>query len=226
MSSLSHGLTAAVVSVVLALSAAAAPMLDQQYTAPSDNIGPTPWGLPVDWAQTFTVGITGVLDSVTVKGGRANLPVEPLLIDVRTTVAGVPTESNIGGNILGSVVLAPVNVPPAYGDIVADLSGLAINVSVGDVLAIVVRSATGSSADPGYYELRGRAPGGYDGGGAFVRIGEGDTWHPYASFPTLDIAFSTYVNPVPEPGSSVILAATALALTMPRPRRHRLSRRA
>lgn len=219
MNSLSRCLAAAGVSAALALSAAAAPMLDQQYTAPSDNIGPTPWGLPVDWAQTFTVGITGVLDSVTVKGGRANLPIEPLLIDVRTTVAGVPTEGNAGGNILGSVVLAPADVPPAYGDIVADLSGFAINVSVGDVLAIVVRSATGSSADPGYYELRGRAPGGYDGGGAFVRIGAGDTWHPYASFPTLDIAFSTYVNPVPEPGSILMFVAAALALTVPRPRR-------
>ncbi len=223
MSRLSHGLASAGLLLAFAFSAAAAPTLDQQYTAPSDNIGPTPWGLPVDWAQTFTVGITGVLDSVTVKGGRANLPIEPLLIDVRLTVAGVPTESDAGANILGSVVLAPGDVPQAYGDIVADLSGFAINVSVGDVLAIVVRSATGSSADPGYYELRGRAPGGYDGGGAFVRIGAGDTWHPYASFPTLDIAFSTYVNPVPEPGSIAILVAAALGLTASRPRRGKLT---
>src|SRR5262245_30932456 len=86
-----------------------------------------------DKAQTFTVGLDGFLKRVEVfvKWGARD---DPLLIDVRSTLDGVPTESD--SSVLASAVLPAQAVRDAPDNLVRfDLPEPGIPVRQGDVLA-------------------------------------------------------------------------------------------
>lgn len=199
--------------------AAATPVvLDQEFNPADTYFGPTPFDPPtsdpVDWAQTFTVGVAGILDHVEFRVQDNYNIQDPLLVDIRTTTAGgLPTDSNVGANVLGSVSLPNSSIPEgSYDFVMADFSSFNIAVAVGDVLAIVWRSA----ARDGTYELR--AHDGYAGGGAYLRWSVnsgmwGTSTANYQGTPLGDIAFRTFVDtgsnvaPVPEPATLLMLGA-------------------
>ena len=87
----------------------AGPILDQSFdpVLPSFSITIGTFGIVpppnnLDGAQTFTVGVTGLLTSVDLMVGRdSGSTTEDLLLDIRTTSGGVPTDPNFGSNILG-----------------------------------------------------------------------------------------------------------------------------
>jgi hypothetical protein len=156
-----------------------------------------------DKAQTFTVGLEGFLKRVDVFvlwGARE----DPLLIDVRSTLDGAPTESD--SSVLASAVIPAQAVREAPDHLVRfDLPDPGIHVRQGDVLAVALRTRTG------FYEFLGGGP--YELGSRYFR-------RPAIGFVTWerdellgDFAFKTYVRlPRPAPlaspvGMLVLLAA-------------------
>ncbi|MHC4931582.1 MAG: hypothetical protein ACYTGV_05255 [Planctomycetota bacterium] len=135
-----------IVGVALLLLAAevcqADSMLDQNYdpttTGSTAYIGQSNL---VDWAQTFTVGSTGLLDSVDFKILRKSSEVvDPLLFDLRSTSSGTPAGSDSGSAVLFGTSLAASSIPTTAGFVSVDLGSAGLSVSSGDVLAIVLRS--------------------------------------------------------------------------------------
>ena len=187
--------------VALCGTAVADPVLDQSYTPATTNVNAA-IGSVVDWSQTFKVGATGTLTSVDLLIGAQSTVNANLLVDIRTTVAGVPSTPDVGTNILGTMTVASgtlVNVP-AFASI--DLSGSSISVMSGDVLAIVLRS----TSTGGNYLWGGTTADGYADGAARFRI---SNWTTSSSFG--DLAFKTYVDSmdqqIPEPSTLLLLVA-------------------
>ncbi|MHC4341408.1 MAG: PEP-CTERM sorting domain-containing protein [Planctomycetota bacterium] len=181
-------------------------ILDQSYD-PSSSDAAAVVGLSnvVDWAQTFTVGTTGILTSVEVKIFRSpdDIIVDPLLFDVRSTNSGAPAASDIGSAILFSTSLSASSISTTAGFASVNLGSAAVPVSSGDVLAIVLRSD--DSVNDAYH-WKGTKANGYSGGGAFFRIGSGN----WKSGTPADLAFKTNLTPTPEPGSIALFGLGAL----------------
>ena len=204
--------------VVLAVSARevrADPILDQEYDPSSTNstayIGGTS---SVDWSQTFDVGTTGTLTDIEVKIFKGSTSVTgALLFDVRKTSSGTPTESDTGSDILFSASIAAGDIGTTASFFNIDLGSGAFSVASGDVLAIVLRSADSTL---GAYQWKGTNTDGYSDGGAYTRLGTG-TWHTNT---IKDFAFRTFVDPVPEPSTIVLLGAGLLVVAL-RARRSR-----
>ena len=165
----------------------------------------------VDWAQTFTVGLAGRLDRVDLQVFRdvtEPSPTVPLRVEIRGTSAGIPAATDAA--VLASATLAPESVPldaaglPKPVQLTAvDLSASNLNVSPGEVLAIVLRSGT---ANPGYEWQFQPTPGnGYAGGVKFLQTRPPATGFN-AEHPDTDFGFQTYVT-VPEPPAALWLAA-------------------
>src|SRR5438045_2571089 len=128
---------------------------------------------------------------------------QPLLYDIRTTPAGAPSDPDSGGNILASGSLPAIVFDTGPGSTFQPLpSGLphvdlgsGIPVTVGEILAIVLRSD-----DPGIhngltYNWHGTSPGGYLGGSAFLRTN--GTWQ----LQVYDQIFRSYVVAEPSAGA-------------------------
>lgn len=202
---------------VLQSAVSAAPILDQQFDPANKDftiaIGTTSEGLPnfTDAGQTFMVGITGTLTSVDVMVGRSGeLIADSILFDIRTTTLGFPTVPNTGGNILASVSIPAgsigvASVPTTFTSV--DLTGLGVDVTAGDVLAIVLRSAGALPA----HSWTGSSTNEYSDGSAYRRFSstpwEVPSTGPPPGVSANDFAFRTFVEPsssvVPEPTSLV-----------------------
>jgi hypothetical protein len=203
---LRHRLPLLVIATALiatANAAHAAPVLDQSTLGPDSGSSLTlPPGGAI--AQTFTVGIAGELTGVAFRVLDRGRTGGALIAEIRTTAAGVPTST-----VLASVSLDPSQVKdsipslpvgPADLDLI-DLSLFDIQVSVGDVLALVLSIDVSSVG----YSISALLPNSYDGGAAFGRGGTG-----FESFGGEDLPLQTFVEPfaVPEPASlALVLAA-------------------
>lgn len=163
------------------LSAAAIP--DQSFV-PINHLG----GLEVTAsqidAQTFTVGVEGLLTRVDLIGVNHHrcFATENLVVELRATAGGVPTST-----ILASRVLLPASIPTVSGTVTVDFSATPVAVQVGDVLAIVLRSNAAPSGCT--YAWDGDVPGTYAGGGSFISF-DGITWFDTPR----DMGFRTFVE--------------------------------
>ncbi len=94
-------------------------------------------------AQTFTVGMAGLLTRVEMTlSQNIGVPTEDLLFDLVTTDAtGRPTTTQ-----LAHVVLPPSAISPTHEIISVDLTTFDISVSVGNVLAIVLSTSAVGNA--------------------------------------------------------------------------------
>jgi K319-like protein len=115
-------------------------VVDQEFLAPSPENG-----LEVtanqSVAQTFTVGVTGLLSRVDVAQfvHHQGIATGDVIIEVRSTdPEGRP--SNADGSILGAVRLHPADIPTSFNTpITIDLGRFGIQVTEGIVLALVAR---------------------------------------------------------------------------------------
>jgi hypothetical protein len=182
-------------------------VLDQAFTSGLD-LGTL--GAP-DNAQTFTMGMDGILSALHVQVYRGQN--RDLVLDVRnTTVGGAPTESDVA--VLASTTIPYSSIPYEVPTWVAfDVSSAGIAVRSGDVLAIALRVPDSPYA-PAYSWLFSTS-GGYAGGQRWTRSATwadgilGDTWNgTYAGNALVDMNFRTYVVPVP---GAVLLGVLGLA---------------
>lgn len=183
--------------------------VDQEFAPATPNFSAVVGaGNLADWAQTFTVGISGTLTGLDLRIGRQPTTQQPLLYDLRTTSGNAPTESDAGASVLVSGQLQASEVPtdfelsaPPNAFVHIDLSGAALQVSAGDVLAIVLRSDNPGTAYRWF---------GVGGPPSIPRYSGGDSYHRHlAGWNKLaengDNAFRTYVSAVPEPSCSVLV---------------------
>jgi len=178
-------------SLLLAVAspAAGAPILDQQAEVGQSSA----FGLTeLTRAQTFTVGVDGVLDSVELLlRGSATTTFE-----IHATTGGLP--------VLGSTPLASTMVTFTAGFaswVAVDFSASALAVSVGDVLAIVQPGGTSTGSG-----LWWAGSAGYVGGSLYATNDVSPT--AYVEFSSLDFNFRTYL--VPEPTAGLLAAVAAL----------------
>lgn len=194
----------------------ATPMLDQSSPAP---VAGASWGgglgcpcvNPGDYfdvAQTFTAGRTGVLTGVDIFINASvglGFVESDLLFDIRPTVGGLPLAAN--ASALFSSQISKDSVPNIETQFFfVDLASAHINVSVGEQLAIVLRSEGGN------YGFGGQPNSPYRGGGIYGRnVLSNPAWSGDFDPFNGDLAFRTYVEdglqPVPERGTLWLLTA-------------------
>ena len=184
-------------------------------------------------AQTFTVGISGELASVAVQIGNYFGSGGTLVVDILgTDGSGTPTGAPLASGTIAYSSLPEWSSLSPSAFLSLNLSSSHRSVSVGQVLAVALSagpltSTTGCSLTSvcgpqvvwdAYFQ------GGYSGGVAFVRLdapyGTG-TWEAARLSDGAggllygDLGFKTYVdassNPVPDPGSSLLLFGMGLA---------------
>jgi hypothetical protein len=195
--------------------AEAALILDQSH---GTTLPPPAFGGPIrnnfiDIAQTFTVGLAGVLGRVEVAVSRLVDAAAPLNVEIRSTIGGLPNP--LSASVVAEGVLAPADVPngPQFAFVGVDLLSDNFVVAPGDVLAIVLRSDTLAG---GYFW--GFTPGDpYGGGHGFFRN------HTPGTDPFLvgggDHFFRTFVAPVAEPVSAALVGLSLVMLAFARLRR-------
>ena len=230
-----------ILAAIVALSAnvtATGEQIDQQYVPPTINgYGIVGAAQRVDTAQTFTVGITGLLSAVDVWVTRHETVSQPLLFDIRRTLGGIPVDVDSGPGILASGAVAAQLVavsrpfdPPSgvtsdsriidlNGPYLApealvhvDLRTFGISVSESEVLAIVLRSDDPNEFRGYTYAWHGKSPGQYHRGAEYSRSTVDNIWYTLDIVESLsfDHAFRTYVDVIPEPKTAMLLLAYAL----------------
>jgi hypothetical protein len=119
---------------VLAMVAhAQADILDQDNSGPLTGGGSVATGFVQ--AQTFTVGMDGVLSRIAAGIHRGGSAVEDITLTLLTTDVGGAPDS-----ILTSAVLTPGDVGTAFSFVSFDISSANIAVTTGDLLAIQLSS--------------------------------------------------------------------------------------
>lgn len=186
-----------VIMSVSGLDALAAPTLDQSHIGGGTQRG----GIYInhDTAQTFTVGISGILDSIVLDlNYEDEVPIYDITVEIRTTTSGLPDGP---ASALGSVQFDTSVLTNTFTLYSVDFSSLSIPVSVGNQLAIVL-----TSEDDNDHDAKWRAASGnpYPGGMAYYDSGAG--WETGGK--DYDNYFQTYVEP------SVIPAPAALHLVV------------
>ena len=195
---------------------ASAGTLDQQQTDHDSSVGLYVGQNP---AQTFTAGITGVLDQVDLhlccKDGS---PVEPLTVEIRNTSAGEPGTSVLASTSLPMSALAN---DPLDGEWVPVTFGTPAAVMAGTQYALVAYTAHPINDCCAWNTQTATNP--YSGGQQFISLvpPPGEDW---LASSTNDLEFKTYVGPAPPPPPSN--PATTQPVTKKKCKKHKKHRAA
>jgi hypothetical protein len=145
--------------------------------------------------QTFTAGLSGLLDHVDIANtfGFAALPAVPPTVQIRDTVANQP-----GSTVLGSVSL-PTALPTNNWRSI-DFLPQSIPITAGDMYFIAILPGTPGNVTIG----RNSDPASYAGGALWVYLN--GVWHMNPTWQG-DLQFRTYVEAgpaIPAPGALVL----------------------
>jgi len=171
-----------------------------------------------NWAQTFTVGITGILRTIGLPLSQPPLPDDfsgQFAIQLRATSGGVPTETILAETILAKSSLPSLSTPGIHFQFTTSFSGLDTPVAAGQQLAIVLSNVGHNGQNISW--ATNDAPGTYSAGTPFRQPREftgltgdvGEIVGPWGPVNDFDFAFFTAVEPVsatPEPGTALLLA--------------------
>jgi hypothetical protein len=199
---------------VLFLQANSLAILDQQHE-PALSIFTVFNDRPV--AQTFTVGITGILTGLEIYVSQSN-PSGNLIVEIQQGLVEGPVVALPTVLTSFSVPVAswpssnPGGTGPAF--IWIDLPGNGVNVTQGDELAIVLHSndfagmlwqASSPDSQPQYLGGKGMQFHPEEWVGTLLNEGSNylpDRWE--TNFDLADYGFRTYVEPVPEPATILL----------------------
>ncbi|MEM6552740.1 MAG: PEP-CTERM sorting domain-containing protein [Planctomycetota bacterium] len=212
-----HLVLTLMVTLISAPSVFATVVLDQAFDARATGVdGSTSIQAGQIVYQTFTVGVTGTLDSIDLQVLQSSqgVPAGDLVVDILGTTGGTPDLSNVLGS--GSVVGTTLP-PPSFDDgqfTNIDLSAAGIDVTVGEVLAFRVRPELAGD----FFSLvdRDGLPPDYAGGSLYITRGIADP--PNFAIDS-DAGFRTYVTVIPEPTSAALLGFGGLLVARRRPHR-------
>ena len=176
----------------------ATPIIDQSF------IGPGGLGADINEGfrfvgQSFTSGLTGTLDGINIDVSQYAIGDFNLVVDIFSALGGLPDS-----NLLGSTVLSSGS---------SRISSLitfsnTINMISGDEYAIVVsylNAIPGAGQGKGIW--RGEPGNNYSGGNLFFG-NDGTNWYRYND----DVYFQTFINPVPEPSTFLLVIAGIIGL--------------
>jgi hypothetical protein len=170
-------------------------VVDQSFVPSAD---PTFVASVFDWSpkgQTFTVGMPGTLAEVDVYIARENQAASPLMFGLLGTTGGVPDD---GQQTLSLTPIPAASISESLGWLSIDISSYGVTVAKGEVLAIELVGTTANND----YQWYGDWQATYSGGNAY------DKYPVWASLGSdYQLGFRTYVEPVPEPSSTLFLAA-------------------
>ena len=158
------------------------------------------------WGQSFTVGQSGYLTEIDFQLGRQSTVVQPLQVQVRLANGDLPILDPSGLLFSGSI--APANVP-----VLTFTSSFTTSLSLGSAPPLVTAgeklTILLSTTDPNWYN--------WDNSGYFnsdpypngTSIQQNGSW---ATVPTWDFGFQTWVAPVPEPSTLLPFSLQILEL--------------
>lgn len=162
----------------------AVPVLDQEYDEGISGVASS------FLAQTFTVGLGGILSRVEIRAS----PLRNATFALLETTAGVPAPIDTA---LITVALPDLEFDPLKF-ISIKISSFDVAVDVGDILALaVVGTNVQWSAGANNFVPT------YAGGSAFGS-GDGTSWREISAFGGMDLHFRTFIG-IPEPTVLVLL---------------------
>lgn len=195
-----------IVLTAIATSASGA-VLDQSYERPdvligglTADVGPNDIVGKIERSQSFTVGMSGRLAAADLLlSGQVG---HDLLLEVRRALpSGLPSEAPDA--LLGAVITEFKGGPMTFSNWATfDFKGKGPLVTAGEQLALVLK-VPGS----GFFSWAGDFTNPYGGGSESARSsGTNGQWSANSG-PNVDLAFRTYVEPVPEPSTLSIFIA-------------------
>ena len=176
----------------------ATPILDQSFIGPgglgaSINEGFTFVG------QSFTSGLTGTFHGINIDVSQYATGDYNLVVDLFSAQGGLPDSNLLGSTVLNSGssrISSLITLPDT------------INMISGEEYAVVVSYLNAvSGAGHGIGVWRGECARNYSGGNSFAG-NDGTKWYS----DNYDVYFQTYIDPVPEPSTFLLVIAGLVGL--------------
>jgi len=185
------------------IDAFASPILDQS------NVGGGSLRDPIygnrQLAQTFTVGIAGILDSIVLDlNYEYDVPTKDITVEIRSTTGGLPDGP---AGALAAVNFDTSVLTTNFELYSVDFTTFSLPIALGDQLAIVLTSEDDASHAASW---RGASGDPYPGGKWYNDQGTGTTWYP--NIKDYDAYFQTYVVPVVPAPAAILLGGIGVGL--------------